>query len=139
MSNVQLAPDLCRRCGGRCCRETPGVWVDPHRFLALFDLPRPAIPADLDLAPLGLEWRDLGGVAVPLPQSDDTGCRRLGPDGCRFSVAERPCQCLALIPDAATLAEDELLCPLPDPFRLVEARRRWAAVWGIAVPSPPAP
>lgn len=131
MPSASFDPMLCARCGGRCCRETPGVWVDPRRFLAVFALPLPQVPAELDqrLAALGLAWRDLGGVAVPLPQSDERGCSFLAEEGCRLSVALRPCQCLALEPNLETVRQDELCCELPDDFRLIQARRNWGAVW----------
>lgn len=132
MSHYAFDPQLCARCGGRCCRETPGVWVEPHRFLGAFALPSPGTPEELHerFAALKLTWRDLGGVAVPVPQSsEDEGCSFLEADGCGLAEAARPCQCLALIPDSDTLRQDELLCEMPDDFRLIQARRKWGAYW----------
>lgn len=130
-ADISLDPHLCSGCGGLCCRETPGVWIDPQRFLKIFSLPSPVLPVDLDLelARLHLTWRDLGGVPVPLPQSNDDGCLLLGPHGCRLSPDQRPCQCLALIPNPETLRQQELNCEMPDESRLIIARRRWGAYW----------
>lgn len=122
---------LCARCGGRCCHETPGVWVDPQRFHQIFSLPQRPRPDDYvdDFTRLGLEWRDLGSIFVPLPQSGDSGCDACAADGCRYTPDQRPCQCLALIPNGETLRQDELLCELPDDFRLIQARRNWTLFW----------
>lgn len=132
MSDFSFDPDLCARCGGRCCRETPGVWVDPQRFHAAFALaPHPTPEAyDDDLARLELAWRDLGGVAVPVPQSrEESGCNLLTADGCRLAAEARPCQCLALEPNPDTLRQDDFCCELPDDFRLIQARRNWTVFW----------
>lgn len=123
---------LCRECGGRCCQGSPGVWVDPERFFALFfarqrltlEQLRERLPA------LGLVLWENSGVPIPAPLSLASGCAFHGADGCGFSVAERPCQCLALIPAKATLAQPlGCLCRVPEAFSREAARRNWQDHW----------
>jgi hypothetical protein len=130
---------LCRECGGRCCQASPGTWVDPERFFAIFfagqrltvEQLRSRLPA-LDL----VLWEN-SGVPMPAPRSLTTGCAFLGPDGCRFPPTERPCQCLALIPDRSTLEqEQDCLCQLPKAFSRAVARQRWQKYWQTLDPMP---
>lgn len=123
---------LCRECGGRCCQASPGIWVDPERFFAIFfaghhltlEQLRNRLPA------LGLVLWEKSGVPMPAPRSQASGCAFRGIDGCRFSVAERPCQCLALTPDRKTLNQEEgCLCHLPKEFNRAEARNLWQKYW----------
>jgi hypothetical protein len=123
---------LCRACGGRCCQGSPGIWIDPQRFFAVFfagehltlEQLRERLPA------LGLVLYEKSGVPVPAPASELNGCAFLATDGCRFSPAERPCQCLALIPVAETLEQAYgCLCREPREFSREEGRRRWRKYW----------
>jgi hypothetical protein len=130
--NVSLNLLLCQECGGRCCQGSPGIWIDPERFFALFfsgqrvtlDQLRERLP-DLGL----VLWENLG-APIPAPRSLSSGCAFLGENGCRFSVSERPCQCLALIPDKTTL-ELQTGCPcrLPADFSRETGRQRWQDYW----------
>ncbi|APG28130.1 hypothetical protein A7E78_09915 [Syntrophotalea acetylenivorans] len=123
---------LCRECGGRCCQASPGIWVDPERFFAIFfagqrltlEQLRSRLPA------LNLVLWEKSGVPMPAPRFLSSGCAFLGTDGCRLSISERPCQCLALIPDRKTLNQEEgCLCQLPEEFSRPEARNRWQKYW----------
>jgi hypothetical protein len=123
---------LCRECGGRCCQASPGTWVDPERFFALFFAGQRLTVEQLreKLPALGLVLWEKSGVPMPAPRSLTSGCAFLGPDGCRFSPAERPCQCLALIPDPQTLDQTQgCLCQLPKDFNRAAARQRWKKYW----------
>jgi hypothetical protein len=130
--SVSLDLPLCRECGGRCCQGSPGIWVDPERFVALFFAGRRLTAEQLRgrLPALGLVFWEKNGVPIPAPRSMDSGCAFLGADGCRFSVAVRPCQCLALIPDKKTLDQQQgCLCRVPDVFSRDAGRQRWQEYW----------
>lgn len=123
---------LCWSCGGRCCTGSPGIWVDPERFFALFfagqhltlEQLRERLPA------LGLDLWEIKGVPIPAPGSRSGGCASSGAEGCGFSVAERPCQCLALIPNKETLNQKEgCLCKMPEGFGREDGRLRWEQYW----------
>jgi len=123
---------LCRECGGRCCQASPGIWVDPERFFAIFFAGQRLTVKQLreQLPALDLVLWEKTEVPMPAPRALASGCSFLGTDGCRFSVAERPCQCLALTPDRETLSQDEgCLCLLPEEFNRSEARNRWQKYW----------
>ncbi|PLY04982.1 MAG: hypothetical protein C0622_02100 [Desulfuromonas sp.] len=123
---------LCRECGGRCCQGSPGVWVDPERFFALFFAGEQLTLEQLRerLPGLGMVLWEKSGVPIPAPRSLSTGCAFLGENGCRFPVAERPCQCLALIPDKATLdLETGCACRLPAEFSRETGQQRWQDYW----------
>lgn len=105
------------------------MWVDPHRFFVAFPLPAIA-PEDLRASlPPELTLRDLLGVAVPAPRSTEAGCIYLTGAGCRLPPPQRPCQCLALIPDVATQMEGEIRCTLPAAWGSATAHARWQAWW----------
>jgi hypothetical protein len=123
---------LCCECGGRCCKGSPGVWVDPERFFAIFfsgqhlslEQLRECLPG------LGLVLWEKSGVPIPAPRSLASGCSFLEVDGCRFPVAERPCQCLALIPNKETLVQEQgCLCQEPEAFSRFAARQLWQDYW----------
>lgn len=123
---------LCRACGGRCCQGSPGVWVDPVRFFALFSAGQFLTLAQLRerVTELGLVLWEQSGVPLPAPRSVTSGCAFLQADGCAFPTAERPCQCLALIPVRETLEQtDGCLCRLPPEFSRELARERWREYW----------
>lgn len=123
---------LCFECGGRCCQGSPGIWIDPERFFTLF-FPGQRLTVEQlrgQLPALGLVLWGNSGVPIPAPLSLDSGCAFLGADGCRLSVAERPCQCLALIPIKETLDQQQgCLCQLPEAFSRAAGRQRWQAYW----------
>lgn len=123
---------LCRECGGRCCQASPGIWVDPERFFSIF-FPGQRLTVEQlrgELPALGLVLWEKTGVPMPAPRSLASGCAFLGTDGCRFSVAERPCQCLALIPSKETLDQQQgCLCRLPEEFSRDAASQRWQKYW----------
>ncbi len=123
---------LCQACGGRCCQASPGIWVAPERFFALF-FPNQRLTVEQlrgRLPELGLVLWEKTGVPIPAPRSVTSGCAFLGADGCRFSVAERPCQCLALIPNPKTLDQPQgCLCHRPEEFSRESARQRWQNYW----------
>ena len=82
------------------------------------------------LPELGLVLWEKSGVPMPAPRSLASGCAFLEADGCRFSVAERPCQCLAMIPNEKTLEQPQgCHCPLPDEFDRDAAKQRWQRYW----------
>ena len=123
---------LCQECGGRCCQGSPGVWSDPQRFFDLFFAGQQMTLDQLrqQLPELGLVLWEKSGVPIPAPRSLLSGCAFLGDDGCQLTVAERPCQCLALIPDKATLDEQEgCCCRLPADFSFDACRQRWQEYW----------
>jgi len=131
-SRDALNPSLCQECGGRCCQGSPGIWVDPERFFALFFAAQRLTLEQLRgrLSELGLVLWENSGVPIPAPLSLATGCAFHGADGCGFSVAERPCQCLALIPLIATLTQPQgCLCRVPEAFSRKAARRNWQDYW----------
>ncbi|HEY5673880.1 MAG TPA: hypothetical protein VIR78_09260 [Malonomonas sp.] len=130
--SISLDQSLCKKCGGRCCQGSPGVWVDPERFFALFfagqRLPLEQLRERLPV--LGLVLWEKGGVPIPAPLSLADGCSFLGDDGCRLPVAARPCQCLALVPTKQTLEQqDGCLCRLPEEFSRQVARQQWQLYW----------
>jgi hypothetical protein len=123
---------LCRECGGRCCQESPGIWIDPERFFALFFQGQRLTIEQLEeqLPELGLVLWGKTGVPIPAPRSLTSGCAFLGVDGCHFPVAERPCQCLALIPKKETLYRQQgCLCRMPEEFSRDAGSRRWQKYW----------
>ncbi len=123
---------LCRECGGRCCQGSPGIWVDPERFFALFFSGQHLTLEQLRerLPELGLVLWEKTGVPIPAPGSLVNGCAFLGIEGCRFAVSERPCQCLALVPKQETLNQQQgCLCQIPEEFSREVARRRWQDYW----------
>lgn len=123
---------LCQECGGRCCQGSPGIWIDPERFFALFFSGKQVTLDQLSerLPALGLVLWENSGVAIPAPRSLSSGCVFLEKNGCRFSVTERPCQCLALTPDKKIL-EFQTGCPcrLPANFSLETGMQRWQDYW----------
>ena len=135
---MSLEPDkslnlpLCKECGGRCCQSSPGVWIDPERFFAVFPQVQHLTVEQLRerLPELGLVLWEKAGVPIPAPRSVDSGCVFLGPEGCLFSLADRPCQCLALIPVKETLDQYQgCLCREPEGFRREAGRLRWHKYW----------
>ncbi len=123
---------LCRKCGGRCCQGSPGLWIDPQRFLTIFFAGKPLPLEQMRecLSELGLVLWEKSGVPMPAPLTLVSGCAFLGKDGCSFSVSERPCQCLALIPDEETLAQPEgSLCSLPKEFSREVCKQNWQKYW----------
>ena len=129
--NDSLNLPLCQECGGRCCQGSPGVWVDPERFFALFFSGQRLTLEQLrvGLPELGLVLWEKSGVPIPAPESLSCGCAFLEADGCRFTVAERPCQCLAMIPAKETLEQPGCLCQVPGDFNRDVARQRWLEYW----------
>ena len=123
---------LCRKCGGRCCQGSPGIWIDPERFFALFSPGQRLTVEELRvrLPTLGLVLWGNHGVLIPAPLSLASGCAFLGINGCRLSVAQRPCQCLAMIPDKETLAQPQgCACRVPEEFSREVGRQRWQQYW----------
>ena len=123
---------LCQECGGRCCQGSPGIWVDPERFFAIFSHGQRLTLEQLRgrLSELGLVLWGKSGVQIPAPLSLVSGCAFLGPDGCRFSAAQRPCQCLAMVPVKETLDQQQgCLCRVPEEFCWEVGRQRWQDYW----------
>ena len=83
---------LCRECGGRCCHGSPGIWIDPERFFALFYPGERLTVEELRgrLPTLGLVFWGKEGVPIPAPRSLASGCAFLGIDGCRLSIVGGP-------------------------------------------------
>jgi hypothetical protein len=133
--NISLNSLLCQECGGRCCQGSPGIWIDPERFFALFFSGKRVGLSQLRerLPGLGLVLWENSDVPIPAPRSLSSGCAFLEEDGCRFPASERPCQCLALIPDKTAL-ELQTGCPcrLPADFSLETGRQRWQDYWRAA-------
>lgn len=130
--SASLNLTLCRECGGRCCQASPGIWVDPERFFAIFFSGQRLTLQQLRewLPEIGLVLWEQTGVPIPAPRSLDAGCAFLRADGCQFSIGERPCQCLALVPVKETLKYSEgSLCRLPEEFSRKLAGQRWQHYW----------
>ena len=127
LADASCDEKLCAQCRGRCCQGHPGVWSEPRRFFSVFFPAGPPSAADLQafLNLRDLTLRDVGGVLIPAPQENNRGCIFLREDGCSLSAAERPCQCLALIPDLSTLLDDMIHCRLPAEFASGTARKNW--------------
>ena len=129
---ISLDLTLCQTCGGRCCQGSPGIWVDPERFFSIF-FHGQHLPLDKlrkHLPKLGMVLWEKTGVPIPAPQSLAAGCVFLGANGCRFSISERPCQCLALIPNKETLDQQSgCLCYLPKEYSREAANQRWENYW----------
>ncbi len=127
MDGIHLDEQLCRQCRGRCCQGHSGLWSDPQRFFGIFSAEK--IPSSAQFVRLldrfGLCLRDLSGVLIPAPTADDLGCRFRRETGCSFTIAERPCQCLALIPQLETLLAEQIHCRLPAEFGSGSARENW--------------
>lgn len=135
--NISLNLLLCQECGGRCCQGSPGIWIDPERFFALFFSGKQVTQDQLRerLPDLGLVLWENSGVPIPAPRSLSSGCAFVleGEGGCRFSVTERPCQCLALIPDKTTLElQTGCNCRLPANFSRETGRQRWHDYWQVS-------
>jgi len=82
------------------------------------------------LPALGLVLWGETGVPMPAPRSLTSGCTFLGTDGCQLSIDQRPCQCLALIPNPATLGQkNKCLCRMPEQFSRTVARQHWQDYW----------
>lgn len=131
-NNISRNLSLCRECGGRCCQGSPGIWVDPERFFAIFFSGHRLQIEQLRerLSGLDLVLWEKSGVPIPAPRSVTTGCTFHGVDGCLLSAKQRPCQCLALIPDQATLEQPHgCLCQTPEAFSRDAARQRWQNYW----------
>lgn len=130
--NISLDLLLCQECGGQCCQGSPGIWIDLEPFFALFFSGKQVTLGQLrerlpDLGPV--LWEN-SGLSIPAPRSLSSGCAFLEESGCRFSVAERPCQCLALKPDKTTLElQNGCLCRLPANFSRETGRQRWQGYW----------
>ncbi len=123
---------LCQECGGRCCQGSPGIWIDPERFFALFFSGQRVSLEQLRerLTGLGLVLWENSGVAIPAPRSISSGCTFLGANGCRLPVTARPCQCLALIPERKTLElQAGCLCRLPETFSRETGEKHWQDYW----------
>jgi hypothetical protein len=123
---------LCKRCGGRCCQGSPGIWIDPQRFFDLFFAGKHLTVEQLTerLPELGLVMWGMSGTPIPAPLSLDSGCAFLTVDGCRLTVAERPCQCLALIPNQKTLEQQQgCQCQTPAESSREVANQRWQNYW----------
>lgn len=133
--HFSLDLSLCTECGGRCCQGSPGIWIDPERFLVLFFS---GMRVTLDqlrkrLPDLGLVLWENSGVPIPAPRSLSSGCAFLEEDGCQFAVTERPCQCLALIPNKTTLElQTGCSCLLPADFSREAGRQHWKNYWRTA-------
>lgn len=131
-NSVTLDLSLCQACGGRCCQGSPGAWVDPERFFSVFFSGQRLTLEQLreQLPEVGLVLWEKTGVAIPAPRSGPSGCTFHGADGCRLTVTERPCQCLALIPDKKTLEQPTgCLCHLPERFNRESCKQSWQNYW----------
>jgi len=127
MNDANIDDTLCRQCQGRCCQGHPGVWSDPQRFFAIFANGREPTIQELSniLGENTLTLRDVGGILIPAPPESEHGCAELGPEGCSYPPAKRPCQCLALIPELDTLLDDMIHCRLPPECGSGTARENW--------------
>ena len=130
--NDPINYQICQDCGGRCCQGSPGVWINPDRFFSLFFEGRRLTLEQLrsQLPELNLVLWEKSGVPVPAPQSLITGCFFHGVCGCVFSEEERPCQCLALVPDPDTLQQPKgSQCKLPEAACWDVAKKNWQDYW----------
>ncbi|MBN2645905.1 MAG: hypothetical protein JXR59_10595 [Desulfuromonadaceae bacterium] len=127
MEGAQYDAQLCKQCRGRCCQGHPGLWSEPERFWRIFFAGR--IPTAQELVGLlrqrSLALRDVGGVLIPAPTESEQGCTAQRENGCAFTTSERPCQCLALIPNLETLLDDLIHCTLPPEYGSGAARCHW--------------
>ncbi len=123
---------LCKSCGGRCCQGSPGIWIDPQRFFDLFFAGKHLTVEQLAerLPELGLVMWGMSGIPIPAPLSLNSGCAFLTVDGCSLTVAERPCQCLALIPNQKTLDQPQgCQCQAPAESSREVGNQRWQDYW----------
>jgi len=123
---------LCKECGGRCCQGSPGVWIDPQRFFDLFFCGDHLTVKQLNqrLPELGLVMWGMSGIPIPAPLSLLSGCAFLTTDGCRLTIAKRPCQCLALIPNQTTLDQQYgCCCHTPAESSREVANQQWQSYW----------
>jgi len=130
--SVSLNLALCERCGGRCCKGSPGLWIDPQRFFELFFAGQHLTVEQLNarLPELGMVMWGMAGVPIPAPLSFLSGCGFLTAEGCKLSVNERPCQCLALIPNKKTLDQQQgCQCQSPTQASRVRGNQQWQAYW----------
>jgi len=115
--------DLCARCGGRCCKESPGRFAptdfersgdfDISRVENLLHEGRASIVIGLikalnsPMAPIFmLKYRGKGKGELEFFCSD-VECIGLTAQGCSFSLDERPFECAAIVPSP------EGCCTLP--------------------------
>jgi hypothetical protein len=123
-------PLICRQCRGLCCQGHPGVWVEPRRFLDIFQLAQPASPQALARhISDDLVVREIDGVAIPAPRTGPGGCVFLDDSGCRLPEQARPDQCLALVPSLDTLIHGEIHCRLLPTGSTLQAIRHWRQFW----------
>ncbi len=127
MDATRIDTQLCRQCQGRCCQGHPGVWSDPQRFFDIFT--NKSIPSAAQLSTIIkkhlLCLRNVGEVLIPAPQQTEAGCIFQKLYGCNMTIAERPCQCLALTPNLDTLLDEQIHCTLPPEFGSNSARENW--------------
>lgn len=130
--SVSLNIALCKSCGGRCCKGSPGLWIDPQRFFDLFFSGKHLTVEQLNerLPQLGMVMWGMSKIPIPAPLSVMSGCGFLTEDGCRLTVNERPCQCLALIPNPKTLDQQQgCQCQAPAESSREVANRQWQEYW----------
>lgn len=130
--NTSLNLLLCKSCGGRCCQGSPGIWINPHRFFDLFCSGDHLTVAQLSerLPQLGMVMWGISGVPMPAPLSLLSGCGFHTVDGCRLTVSERPCQCLALIPNQTTLDQNQgCQCQTPAESSREMGNQQWQNYW----------
>lgn len=121
---------ICRQCSGLCCQGHPGLWVDPERFLQVFDLPRPATPETLRRClPKEIVLRSIDGIAIAAPVQLEAGCIFWDTNGCQLPETSRPGQCLALMPVFETLVDGEIHCELHPEGSTLSALRKWRDFW----------
>jgi len=123
---------LCKECGGRCCHGSPGIWIDPQRFFDIFFSGQHLTMSQLSarLPQLGLVMWGMSGIPIPAPLSLISGCGFLTVDGCALTIAQRPCQCLALIPNQATLdLHHGCQCQTPAASSREVGNRHWQNYW----------
>ncbi len=115
--------ELCRLCGGRCCRGYPGMYLDPERFFSIY----PEALCDFwgTLERRNLTVKVCMGVPIPAPKHTEEGCVFLSETGCTLPRKMRPCECLLLVPTEETLIEGEIMCRPAPGFSYVECFKKW--------------
>lgn len=120
--------ELCGACGGRCCKQAPGLYI-PSDFGETED----EIFENLHFKLNNKQVTTRGGVPTPRAKHGDFGqCNHLTYQGCALGD-EKPSQCKALNPgkkfyldlDSITQSAEGLTCYMPKGMQDEDIRQMW--------------
>lgn len=132
MKKAVVDMQMCKTCGGRCCNGHPGKFVVPERFFEMYPECKKMNEKELEdfLDGRGYELWKFDTSPIPRPKPGYNGCYFLSETGCTLKREEMPCQCLALIPDAKTLVDGQMVhCRMPVEFSSETAVKNWNNYW----------